>query len=458
MFVLHTKNTGRNACATYNFKIMPLLIVAIGVAVLLLLVVRFKIHAFIALILVALGVGLAQGMDTEQVLKSIQSGVGGTLGYLALVLGFGAMLGGLIAESGAAQRITHRLIKRFGKKNIQWALVLSGFIVGIPLFYTVGFIMVVPLIFSVAIATELPLLYLALPMIASLSVTHGFLPPHPAPTAIALEYQADMNLTLLYGLIIGIPTVIIAGVLFGRMFKNFKVPVPKKFRYQQLEEHELPSFGVSLFTALLPVMLMASAAVAKLFLEEENIIYQTFKFIGEPVMALLISLLIAIYTLGIARNKTLQDVADTFAKSVKDIAMVMLIIGGGGALKQVLIDSGISVYVVDILQGTNISPLILAWLIAACLRVALGSATVAALTAAGIALPLIGQSDVSPELLVLATGAGSLTFSQVNDTGFWLFKEYFELSIIDTFKSWTAMETIVSVVGLIGVLLMSLVV
>jgi gluconate transporter len=431
---------------------MPLLIVALGVLILLLLVVRFKIHAFIALIIVALGIGFAQGMDPDQVLKSIQNGVGGTLGYLALVLGFGAMLGGLIAESGAAQRITQRLVQRFGVKNIQWALVLSGFIVGIPLFYTVGFVMLVPLIFSVAIATELPLLYLAIPMVASLSVTHGFLPPHPAPTAIAVIYEADMGLTLIYGLIIAVPTVIIAGVLFGRTFKKLNISVPKNFQFKQLEESALPSFSISLFTALLPVLLMSMGAIAKMLLEEGTNSYAFFKFIGEPVMALLVSLLIAIFTLGINRGKTFQNIADTFSKSVKDIAMIMLIIGGGGALKQVLIDSGVSDYIVDMLQGTNMSPLILAWLIAACLRIALGSATVAALTAAGIALPLIGQTDVSPELLVLATGAGSLTCSQVNDTGFWLFKEYFELSIIDTFKSWTLMETLVSVIGLIGCL------
>jgi len=437
---------------------MPILIVLIGVATLLLLVMRFKIHAFIALIIVALGVGFAQGMGASEVLKSIQNGVGGTLGYLALVLGFGAMLGGLIAKSGAAQKITEQLVKQFGKRNIQWALVLSGFIVGIPLFYTVGFIMLVPLIFSVAIVTELPLLYLAIPMVASLSVTHGFLPPHPAPTAIAQIYGADMGKTMIYGLIIGLPTVIIAGVFFGRIFKNFKTPIPKNFKFEPLPSEELPSFGISILTALMPVILMAIGALASIVFADYDIRLPFFKFIGEPVIALLISLLIAIFTLGVFRGKTLQSISDIFSGSVKDIAMIMLIIGGGGALKQVLIDSGISDYIVANLNGTNMSPLILAWIIAASLRIALGSATVAALTAAGIAYPLIGQSGVNPELLVLATGAGSLTCSQVNDTGFWLFKEYFELSIIETFKSWTLMETIVSVCGLIGCLLLNLVV
>lgn len=437
---------------------MPVLIVLVGVATLLLLVVRFKIHAFIALILVALGVGLAQGMGTEAVLKSIQNGVGGTLGYLALILGFGAMLGGLIAESGAAQRITERLVSSFGMKNIQWALILSGFIVGIPLFYTVGFVMLIPLIFSIAIATELPLLYLAIPMVASLSVTHGFLPPHPAPTTIAVMYNADVGLTLIYGLIIAVPTIILAGLMFGRTFKNFKTKVPTNFQFKRLPENELPSFSISLFTALLPVLLMGIGAVAKMSLSKEDQLAIILKFIGEPVMALLIALLVGIFTLGINRNKTFEDIANIFSKSVKDIAMILLIIGGGGALKGVLVDSGISDYIVVMLQNTNLSPLVLAWLIAACLRIALGSATVAAMTAAGIALPLIGASDVSPELLVLATGAGSLTCSQVNDTGFWLFKEYFGLTIMETFKSWTLMETIVSIVGLLGCLGLSLVI
>jgi gluconate transporter len=437
---------------------MPIIIVLIGIATLLLLIVRFKFHAFIALVIVALGIGLAQGMSTDAVLQSIENGVGDTLGFLALVLGFGAMLGGLIAESGAAQRITERLVRGFGLKNIQWALIVSGFIIGIPLFYTVGFVMLIPLIFSITIATRLPLLYVAIPMVASLSVTHGFLPPHPAPTAIAVTYKADVGLTLVYGLVIAIPTIIFAGLLFGRTFRNFETAIPPSFQFKRLPENELPSFGVSLFTALLPVILMTVGAIASMLLPAEDIFGKIFKFIGQPIMALLIALIIAIYTLGIHLHKTFEDIANIFSKSVKDIALILLIIGGGGALKQVLVDSGISDFIVLHLQNTNLSPLVLAWLIAACLRIALGSATVAAMTAAGIALPLIASTGVSPELLVLATGAGSLTCSQVNDTGFWLFKEYFGLTIMETFKSWTLMETIVSVVGLLGCLGLSLVV
>lgn len=436
---------------------MPLLIVAIGIALLLFLIMYLRVNTFLALILVALGVGIAIGMAPTAVVQSIQLGVGGTLGSLALILGLGAMLGALIAESGAAQTITQRLIDLFGLKNVQWAMMLTGFIVGIPLFYTVGFLMVIPIIFAIAKTTKLPLLYVGVPMIASLSVTHGFLPPHPAPTAIVEFYGADINLTLIYGLILAVPTVIIAGPLFAKTLKNITTRPPEElYKTKEIPPEQVPSFGVSVLTGLVPVLLMAASAIAKLTLPKESLALKILEFIGDPVMALFIAVWIAIYTLGIRAGRKLPEIMGSLVDSVKAIAMIMLIIAGGGALKQVLIDSGISNYIVDMMTGVNISPLILAWTIAAALRIALGSATVAALTAAGIAVPLVSQMNVNPELLVLATGAGSLTFSQVNDTGFWLFKEYFNLSIGETFRSWTAMETIVSIIGLAGCLIMDL--
>jgi gluconate transporter len=438
---------------------MPLIIVAIGIFFLLLLVIRFKVHAFLALILVALGVGLAQGMGLEAVVSAIERGVGGTLGYLALVLGLGAMLGALIAESGAAEQITHRLIDAFGKRNIQWAIILTGFIVGVPMFYTVGFVMLIPIIFAIAASIGLPLLYVGIPMAASLSVTHGFLPPHPAPTTIAGIYDADISMTLLYGLILAVPTIIIAGLLFGRTFKNSPLTAPPKIfdlEKSTLAQQGPPPLGLSIFTALLPVILMAVAAIGKLLLEEESAGREIMSFLGNPTISLLIAVLFAIYSLGLRQGNSMADLMKSMTNSVKGIAMILLIIGAGGAFKQVLVDSGISGYIVELMKDAPLSPLLMAWMIAAALRIALGSATVAAMTAAGIVLPLIGQTDVSPELLVLATGAGSLTCSNVNDTGFWLFKEYFGLSIKDTFKSWTVMETIVSIVGLIGCLVLSL--
>lgn len=433
---------------------MPLLIVALGILLLLFLIMVLRLNSFLALILVALGVGLAEGMAVEEVAASIQTGVGSTLGYLALILGFGAMLGALIAESGAANEITDRLVERFGIDRVQWAVILAGFIVGVPMFYTVGFVMLIPVIFAIARSTQLPLLYVGIPMVASLSVTHGFLPPHPAPTAIAQIYEADVTLVFFYGVILAIPTIILAGPVFGSTLRHIKVDLRTDlFRDEELPD-ERPGFTVSLVTALIPVLLMGVAAVAKLQLPEETFAYRFLSFIGDPVIALLIALLIAIYTLGLRLGRSMKSIMESLTESVKAIAMILLIIGAGGAFKQVLIDSGVGDYIADALSGTQISPLILAWLIAAALRIALGSATVAALTAAGIAGPLIGATDVSPELLVLATGAGSLTFSQVNDTGFWLFKEYFNLSIGQTFRSWTMMETIVSIVGLVGCLIM----
>ena len=430
---------------------MPLLIILIGIAVLLGLIIGLRFNAFIALILVALGVGLAEGMPLAEVVGSIQKGVGGTLSSLALILGFGAMLGTLIADSGAAQRITDRLIRLFGIRRIQWALILTGFIVGIPMFYTVAFVMLIPIIFTIAVRTKLPLLYVAIPMVASLSVTHGFLPPHPAPTAIADLYQADLNLTLIYGIAIAIPTILLAGLLFGSTLKNFQSAPPKElFQAQSLPEEQLPPFGTSIFIALIPVLLMALGAVAKIQLVPESIEYQLLTFVGDPTISLLIAVLIAVFFLGTRNGQSLKKVMEKLGNSVKPIAMIMLIIAAGGAFKQVLVDSGTDVYLKSALSDLDVSPIFTAWFIAAVLRISLGSATVAAMTAGGIVSAAVAPGVVAPEILVLATGAGSLTCSHVNDIGFWLFKEYFNLSIVETLKTWTVMETIVSIGGLIG--------
>jgi len=433
---------------------MPILILLIGILVLLFLIIKFEIPAFIALVIVAIGIGVAQGMDLELVMQTVQKGIGSTLGYLALVLGFGAMLGEIIAQSGAARQIADKLIGAFSPKNMHWALVLTGFIIGIPLFYSVGFVMLIPLIFSLGRTTKQPLMYLAIPMCAALSVTHGFLPPHPAPTAISVIYEADLSLVFLYGLILAVPTVIIAGPIYSKTLGKIKAKMPEGlFKNIDNETGPKPDFGISLFTALAPVILMSIAAIVKLTLPEGTAFYKFISFIGDPVIALLIALLLSIFTLGLNQGRKMKELANMISDSTKGIAMILLIIGAGGALKQVLVDSGLSQFIISSLDGVDINPLVLAWLVAAALRISLGSATVAALTAAGIVTPLLGSTSVSPELLVIATGAGSLTCSQVNDTGFWMFKEYFGLSIIDTFKTWTVMETIVSVIGLAGVLL-----
>lgn len=434
---------------------MPLAIVIAGIILLFILIARFKLNAFLAFIIVSLLVGVAEGMDFLTTIESIQKGIGNTLGYLILILGLGAMLGKLVADSGAAQRITTQLVKKFGKKNIQWAVVLTGFIVGIPMFYTVGFVILVPLVFTVAAATGLPLIYVGLPMLASLSVTHGYLPPHPAPTGIAIMFDANIGKTLLYGIIVAVPAIIVAGPLFSRTIKNIKATPLKEFMNPKvLTDEEMPGTANSILTALLPVILIGLASVVALILPKENILRKTTDVLGDPVIAMLISVLVAIFTLGLARGRTMKETMDSVASAVSGITMVLLIIAGAGALKEVLIDSGVSEYIGDLLKGSSISPLILAWLIATVIRVCVGSATVAGLTAAGIALPLIQGTGVSAELMVLAIGSGSLMLSHVNDGGFWLYKEYFNLSINDTLRTWTVMETTVGVMGLIGVLVL----
>ena len=435
---------------------MALLIVVLGIVLLFTLITLFKLNAFISFIIVCIFVGVCQGMELERIILSIQSGIGNTLGFLVLILGLGAMLGKLMADSGAAQRITSSLVAKFGLKYIQWAVVLAGFIVGIPMFYSVGFVILIPLVFTVAASTGLPLIYVGLPMLASLSVTHGFLPPHPAPTAIADMFKADIGKTLFYGIIVAIPAIVVAGPIFSRRIKHIKAtPLKEFYNPTVLEDHEMPKIGVSVFTALLPIILIMIATVVTNFINADSVLVKIIVFMGNPVTAMLISVLVAIYTLGIARGKKMPEIMKSVSSSVASITMVLLIIAGAGALKQILTDSGVSDYIGELLEGSNLSPLILAWLIATVIRVCVGSATVAGLTAAGIVFPIVSNTGVSPELMVLAIGSGSLMLSHVNDGGFWMFKEYFNLSIKETLSTWTVMETTVGIMGLIGVLILN---
>ncbi len=435
---------------------MPLIVVVFGILLLFLLIAGLKLNAFLAFVIVSLFVGVAEGMNFIAVTQSIQNGIGNTLGYLILILGLGSMLGKLVADSGAAQRITSKLVENFGRKNIQWALVLTGFIVGIPMFYTVGFVILIPLVFTMAASTGLPLLYVGLPMLASLSVTHGYLPPHPAPTGIAVMFNANIGKTLLYGIIIAIPAIVVAGPLFSRTLKNIHAtPIKEFLNPKVLTDAEMPSTFTSILSALLPVLLIGTAAIIDLILPEDHVIRKMADIIGDPIIAMLLSVLLAIYTLGLGRGRNMKEVMTSVASAVSGITMVLLIIAGAGGLKQVLVDSGVSEYIGEMLKGSTLSPLLLAWGIATVIRICVGSATVAGLTAAGIALPLLANTDISPELMVLAIGSGSLMLSHVNDGGFWLFKEYFNLSIKDTLRSWTVMETTVGVMGLIGVLVLN---
>lgn len=432
-----------------------MLIILACILALILLITWGKMNAFIAFLIISLITGLALGIPLNQVSASVQKGLGDTLGSLVIIICLGAMMGKLVAESGAAEKITSVLVGVFGKKYIQWALMITGFIVGIPLFYNVGFVLLVPLIFSVVYQYKLPAVYIGLPMLASMSVTHGFLPPHPSPAALVAQFHANMGLTLLYGLAIAVPAILIAGPLYAKTLKNIHSVPLKTFQPKQLDPSQLPGALNSFLTSLFPVILLIITTVLSFTVDQNNKAYRYIVFLGDPVIVMLLSLLTATYTLGIIQGKSVKNIMKVYADSVADIAVILLIIGGAGALKQVFSDSGVSAQIGATLMGLKVHPLFLGWVIASVIRISLGSATIAGLTTAGIIAPLMVQSHVDPNLMVLSIGAGSLMFSHVNDSGFWLFKEYFNLSVKDTIRSWSLMETIVGIVGLIGVMIIN---
>lgn len=430
---------------------MSILIIVVCIALLVALISFFKINAFLSFLIVSILAGLLLGIDVSQISTSVQKGVGDMLGSLVIVVVAGAMLGKLVADSGAAQQIASGLTKIFGEKNLRWALMTTGFVIGIPLFYNVGFVLVFPLIASIVYRYKLPAVYIGLPMMGALSVTHGFLPPHPSPTALVAQFNAHMGTTLLYGLAIAVPTVLIAGLLYSRSLKGIQANLLKTFQTAGLPEDKLPGLGNSLFSALLPVLFLTTTTVLTPYLGE-GAAKSILAFLSDPAIVMLISLAIATFSLGIFRGTTMKHIMNGYGDAVKEVSMILLIMGGAGGLKQVLLDSGISTEVAMLLEGIHAHPLVLGWIIAAIIRVCVGSATVAGLTAAGIMMPFIGRPDVDPNLMVLSIGAGSLMFSHVNDAGFWLFKEYFNLSIRDTVRSWSIMETLVAICGLIGVM------
>ncbi len=440
------------------YKIMPLLITAIGLLVLVFLISYFKIHTFLAFLIVSLGVGLALNMQPKSILNAIQQGAGSTLGSLVAIIALGAMLGKLVAQSGAAQRISTKMIEFVGKKYVRWAFLITGFIVGLPLFFAVGFLLLTPLVITVAYRYKISAVYIGIPMIASLSVTQGFLPPHPAALAICKQFNVDIGLTLFYGIIVGIPAILVSGALFGMTLKRYTHLPNLAFIAPELAEDQMPSAFNSLFTVLLPIILISFSTIALSFMPEDAFFRQTIIFIGDPVVSMLIAVLLAIYLLGIKQGKKIEEVAALLSDAVKDVTMVFLVFAGAGALKQVLTDGGVSQNIADMMQNSTLHPLILGWGMAAIIRIAVGSSTVSGITTAGFMAPLLISSYTEPHLMVLSIGAGSMTFSHVNDSGFWLFKEYFNMTLIDTFKTWTVMETLVSLAGLAAVMALNLVI
>lgn len=428
---------------------MAILIIIASISLLILLISVLKTNTFIAFVVVAILAGITLGIPITQIPSSLQKGIGDMLGSLMIILIFGAMIGKLVAVSGAAQQISKSILSVFGEKHITWAMMLTGFIVGIPLFYNVGFVLLVPLIFSIVYQLKLPAVYVGIPMLAALSVTHGLLPPHPSPAALVSQLHADMGKTLIYGCIIAVPTIILAGPVFAGTLKKINTPPLQTFTPQVLAENQLPSFLNSIIACLLPVFILLSTTIIEL---NGITLPPVFKFIADPGIIMVVSLIYATFSLGILRGLSIGFIMKQYTEAIKDILLIIMVVAGAGALKQIFIESGISTNLAASMNQWKLPPLLLGWLIAAVIRVAMGSATVAGLTTAGIVAPLVVSTNTDPNLMVLAVGSGSLMFSHINDSGFWMFKEYFNLSMKDTFKSWSLMETIVSVMGLIGVL------
>ncbi|HLX91055.1 MAG TPA: gluconate:H+ symporter [Puia sp.] len=433
---------------------MTILIVLFCIILLVVMITWGKINSFLAFLVVSLLAGWLLGIPLDKIAHSVQQGVGDMLGSLAIIICVGAMLGKLVAESGAAQRITSTLREWFGEKNIRWALMVTGFVVGLPLFFDVSFVLLIPLVFSVVYQYKLPAVWVGLPMVAALSVTHGFLPPHPAPVSLVSQFGANMGVTLMYGLVIAIPAVLIAGPLFTESVKHIRSTPLQTFLPKHIPEEKMPGFASSFFTSLLPVLLLIIGTILTFINIRSEYTRTVISFLANPVVVMLISLGVATYTLGLKKGRTMTDLMNHYSDAVKDIAMILLVIAGAGALKQIFIDSGVSKQVADSLEGLSVNPLILGWTISAVIRICVGSATVAGLTTASIVAPMVAQTHTNPNLMVLAVGAGSLMFSHVNDAGFWIFKEYFNITVKQTFLSWSLMETIISVAGLAGVMLL----
>ncbi|KRG11245.1 gluconate:H+ symporter [Staphylococcus sp. NAM3COL9] len=440
-------------------EIWPIIGIIIGVFILLILIIVLKLNTFIALILTSMVTGIILGIPIDKIVSSVEKGMGETLGSIAIIFGLGSILGKLLSDGGGATKIADELINTFGKKYVNWAMLVASFIIGISLFLEVAFVLLIPLVFTLAKRMNISNLTVGLPMTISIAVTHGFLPPHPGPVAVSQALGANVGHVLMYGIIIGIPITIIVGSFYTKL--AYKI-VPSAFskmgkranigEIRQFEENNMPSFGLSLLTALSPVILMLLATIVQLITGHEDGKAEGFEgviyFLGSSTTAMLIAVLFAIYTMGIKRNQSMNQIMTTVSNAITPIAMLLLIIGGGGVFKQVLIDGGVGDTISKLFQGTEMSPIILAWLATAILRLALGSSTVSALSSVGIVLPLIQSSDVNISLIVLAIGAGSVFCSHVNDAGFWMFKEYFDLSMKETFLTWSLLESLLSVLGL----------
>ncbi|MFJ2449439.1 GntP family permease [Pseudomonas sp. NPDC087626] len=435
-----------------SFGYWLLVYAAVAIIALIVLIARYRLNPFIVITLISIGLALVAGMPPSGVVGAYEAGVGKTLGHIALVVALGTMLGKMMAESGGAEQMARTLIDRFGEKNAHWAMVCIAFLVGLPLFFEVGFVLLVPIAFTVARRVGVSILMVGLPMVAGLSVVHALVPPHPAAMLAVQVYQASVGQTLLYAILVGIPTAIIAGPLYAKFIvPRIQLPAENPLERQFLDREprdSLPGFGITMATILLPVVLMLIGGWANLISTPGSGFNQFLLFIGNSVIALLLATLLSFWTLGLAQGFSRESILKFTNECLAPTASITLLVGAGGGLNRILVEAGVTDQIVSLAHEFHLSPLLMGWLFAALMRIATGSATVAMTTASGVVAPVaIGLGYPHPELLVLATGAGSVIFSHVNDGGFWLIKEYFNMTVAQTFKTWTVLETLISVVA-----------
>ncbi len=457
----------------------------VGIALIVVLITVAKLHPFLSLIFGALAVGIVAGMNVGDVLESFSDGFGTTAAGVGILIALGAMFAKLLADSGGADEIVDTIVGRASPRALPWAMAVVGSIIGLPMFFEIGVVLLMPVIYLVAKRSGQSLITIGIPALAGLSAMHGLVPPHPGPlTAIDL-LGADLGVTLALGVAVAIPTVIVAGPLFGKLAGRWVViDIPDRFNADDLRggddgnggaggttnagsvstqtvgQRTRPSFGITIFSVLLPVALMMGKALVDIFIDDENnLLRQTFDILGRPLMALLIAVIVGIFTLGRGAAMTRDQIVKCVESSLPPVAGIILIVAAGGGFKQLLVDTGIGTLLADWAKGANVSVILLAWTLAVLIRLATGSATVATITASSLMLGLVeGMSTGEVSLVVLAVGSGSLFFSHVNDAGFWLIKEFFGMSVGQTIKSWSVMETVLSVTGLILVLLLGLVI
>lgn len=439
---------------------LPIIWVAFGIILLLVLNIKFKLNSILALLIAAITVGILEGMPLTKVVATVKTGFGSTLGGLALIVAFGAVLGKFMVESGASQRIAQTILNKVGVKYIQWGILLVGLIFGLSMFYEVAFMILAPLILSIAKEAKISFLRLEMTMVAAATTAHSLFPPQPGPVALVSAFGADIGMVYIIGIFVTIPTIICSGIilpkLLGKRIENISMPALAGGDTKKFTDKEMPNFGISLLVPLIPAIIMIAATIIKPIVGEGTMAYELISFLGSAEISMLIAVIVGIFVFGLNLNKNMGQMMDSFADAIKGVATVILIIGAGGAFKQVILDSGVGAYIATLMQGSSFSPLIMAWLITVILRLATGAGTVSAITAAGIVGPLIPVFNVNPALMVLATASASNTITHVNDAAFWLFKETFGLSIKDTFKSWGLLELTNSIVGLIIVLILSL--